>query len=264
MGKFRRGYSHAHEEERRRETERASWGRKLYEFYLSGDGDEADVVFLNEEPVECFVHNRVAHRNGRQVFDTVVCTRGDDCPDCEGGEKATYKGAYLVLDTRPYEGKDQNGRRRTLPYTLRFYLPGIRVVSALERISSKYGLLNRAVTIARSGKGTQTSYHVDRTDDMWSLNVEEMRELMRSDEMKALYNGDPDDIYAIIEQQLDLRLSTCDEEAENGKEGRDSRSDIVGRGGARDSEAAAPPKKKSPFKSRAQAAVAEKDDDLPF
>ena len=44
---------------------------------------------LNEEPVECFVHNRVARRNGKEFFDTVVCTRDADCPDCENGDRAT-------------------------------------------------------------------------------------------------------------------------------------------------------------------------------
>ena len=234
MAKFRRGFSHAKEEAKRMEKERAAWGKKLYEFYLSNDGDEADVVFLNEEPVECFVHNRVARRNGKEFFDTVVCTRDADCPDCENGDKATYKGAFLVIDTRPYEGKDSNGKKKTVPYTLRFYLPGIRVVSALERVSSKYGLLNRVVNISRSGKGTQTSYHIERSDEIWELDTEEMHELIRSDEVKKIYTGDPEDIYDIIEQQLDLRLSTYEEGAEIENEDEDdSRGNIVKRSGAR-------------------------------
>ena len=234
MAKFRRGFSHAKEEAKRMEKERASWGKKLYEFYLSNDGDEADVVFLNEEPVECFVHNRIVRRNGKEFFDTVVCTRDADCPDCENGEKATYKGAFLVIDLRPYEGKDSNGKKKTVPYTLRFYLPGIRVVSSLERVSSKYGLLNRVVNIARSGKSTQTTYHIERSDEIWELDVEEMHELMRSDEVKKLYKGDPEDIYDIIEQQLDLRLSTYEEDSEKeDEEEDDSRSNIVKRSGAR-------------------------------
>ena len=229
MAKFRRGFFHAKEEAKRIETERASWGKKLYEFYLAGDGEEADVVFLNEEPVECFIHNRVSRRNGKEFFDTVVCTKDEDCPDCENGDRATYKGAFLVIDTRPYEGKDSNGKKKTIPYTLRFYLPGIRVVSALERISSKYGLLNRLVNIARSGKGTQTSYHIERSDDIWELDVGEMHELMRSDELKNLYKGDPEDVYDIIEQQLDLRLSTYEEGSEKdyGDEEEDSRGNVV-------------------------------------
>ena len=232
MAKFRRGFSHAKEEVKRMEKERASWGKKLYEFYLSADGDEADVVFLNEEPVECFVHNRVARRGGKEFFDTVVCTRDADCPDCENGEKATYKGAFLVIDTRPYEGKDASGKKKTVPYTLRFYLPGVRVVTALERISSKYGLLNREVNISRSGKGPQTSYHIERSDNIWDLDVEEMHELMRSDEVKKLYKGDPEDIYDIIYQQLDLLLSNSEGDAEKDEE-EDSRGNIVKRGGAK-------------------------------
>ena len=282
MAKFRRGYAHAKEEAKRQEILRASYGKKLYEFYLSNDGDEAEVVFLNEEPVECFVHNRAARRNGKEFFDTVVCTRDADCPDCENGDKATYKGAYLVLDLRPYEGKDANGKKMTIPYTLRFYLPGIRVVSALERISSKYGLLNRAVNIARSGKSTQTSYHVDRTDDIWELDVAEMHDLMRSDEIKKLYNGDPEDIYDIIEQQLDLRLSTYDENGDKDNDesdADDSRGNVVSRGTARKfgssraktegdesdgaSKAKTAVKKKSPFKTR-QPVEDDEDDDLPF
>ena len=41
MSKFRRGYSHAKEEAKRIETIRASYGKKLYEFFLADDGDEA-------------------------------------------------------------------------------------------------------------------------------------------------------------------------------------------------------------------------------
>ena len=282
MAKFRRGYAHAKEEAKRQEVLRASYGKKLYEFYLSNDGDEAEVVFLNEEPVECFVHNRAARRNGKEFFDTVVCTRDNDCPDCENGDKSTYKGAYLILDLRPYEGKDANGKKITIPYTMKFYLPGIRVVSALERISSKYGLLNRAVNIARSGKSTSTSYHVDRTDDIWELNVDEMHELMRSDEVKKLYSGDPEDIYDIIEQQLDLRLSTYDENGDKEEEEEDSRSNIVSKGSAKKfgsshakteddksngvvSTKKTIGKKKSPFKARQPVEDDEDDDyDLPF
>ena len=196
----------------------------------------------------------------------MVCSRDDNCPDCENGDKPSYKGAYLLVDLRPYEYTDSKGKKKEQPCSIRFYLPGIRVVSSLERISSKYGLMNRVVNIARSGRGQNTTYHIDRTDDESDFTTEELRDLLVSDEIKKLYNGNDEDIYKIIEQQLDVRLSSISDDEDEDKE-NDGRDAIVKRrsfGSKRneEKETEKPAKKRKPFKAWKK--DNSEDDDLPF
>jgi len=273
MSIFKRGYIVARDEAKKAEERRASFGKMIYEFYLTDDKDEAEVVFLNEEPVNCFTHNRISRRNGKEFFDTVVCTQDENCPDCNDGERATYKGAYLIVDLRPYEYKDDKGKKQTKEQTLRFYMPGNRIVTQLDRISTKYGLADSIMNIVRHGKGTKTNYIVENTNEEYSFSKKELETLM-TDEVKKLYNGSEESIYDIIEQQLEIRLSSTGEDADEEKEDTDDgRSNIVRKGSRKtkdeDDEGedrSEPPrtvlrKRKSLFKSRQ---AIDDSDDLPY
>ena len=196
MGLFKRGYEASREEKARQDKARENAGKKLWRFFLSNDGDEADLRFLTEEPVNFYEHNL---KKGDR-YEQYCCTQDDDCPYCGDGDRPTYKGAYLVVDRRPYEYTDSNGKKQKGKNQVKLYVQGMKVVSQLDRISDKYGLSNRDVTIVRLGKGTQTSYTVERGEEE-KLTKKEIEQLL-PEKLREMYDGTMDSLMSIVEDQL--------------------------------------------------------------
>lgn len=196
MGKmFARGYEASREEKARQDKARENAGKKLWRFFLSEDGDEADLRFLTEEPVNFYEHN--VKRGDK--YEQYCCT-GDNCSLCEDGDRPTYKGAYLVVDRREYEYTDENNKKKKGKDQVRLFVQGMKVVSQLDRISEKYGLSNRDVTIIRLGKGTQTTYTVERGEEE-KLSTKEIKNLL-PEKLRDLYDGTMDSLMNIVEEQL--------------------------------------------------------------
>ena len=196
MGLFKRGYEASRAEKERQDKARENAGKKLWRFFLSDDGDEADLRFLTEEPVNFYEHNL---KKGDNRFEQYTCT-GDDCPFCEDGDRPTYKGAYLVVDRREFEYTDQNGKKQKGKNQVRLFVQGMKVVSQLDRISDKYGLSNRDVTIVRLGKGTQTTYTIERGEEE-KLTTKEIKNLL-PEKLREEYDGTMDSLMSIVEEQL--------------------------------------------------------------
>ena len=192
---FARGYEASRAEKERQDLARENAGKKLWRFFLKDDGDEADLRFLTEEPVNFYEHNL---KKGDR-YEQFTCT-GDDCPFCADGDRPTYKGAYLAVDRREYEYTDQNGKKQKGKDQLRLFVQGMKVVSQLDRISDKYGLSNRDVTIVRLGKGTQTTYTVERGDEE-KLSRKEIEQLI-PEKLREDYDGTMDSLMSIVEEQL--------------------------------------------------------------
>ena len=201
MGMFKKGYNAVREEKQRQDENREKAGKNLWRFFLSNDGDEADVRFLTEEPVTFYEHTVKGMRNGKEVYDTVVCSGDDSCSLCASGDKATFKGAFLIWDKRPYEYKDKDGKTQKGKGQLRLYVQGARVLSQLDRISSKYGLTNRTITIVRLGKGTSTTYTLEKGDEEGRLSQAEIKNML-PEKLRDMYNGTMDSLYSIVEECL--------------------------------------------------------------
>ena len=196
MGKlFARGYEASRAEKERQDKARENAGKRLWRFFLSDDGDEADLRFLTEEPVNFYEHNL---KKGDR-YEQYTCT-GEDCPFCEDGDRPTYKGAYLVVDRREYEYKDKDGKKQKGKNQIRLFVQGMKVVSQLDRISDKYGLSNRDVTIVRLGKGTQTTYTIERGEED-KLTTKEIKNLL-PEKLRDEYDGTMDSLMNIVEEQL--------------------------------------------------------------
>ena len=224
MGKmFARGYEASRAEKERQDRARENAGKKLFKFFLKEDGDEADLRFLTEEPVNFYEHNL---KKGDR-FEQFTCT-GDDCPFCEDGDKPTYKGAYLVVDKREYEYTDNNGKKQKGKNQVRLFIQGMKVVSQLDRISDKYGLSNRDVTIVRLGKGTQTTYTIERGDEE-KLTKKEIEQLL-PEKLRDMYDGTMDSLMSIVEDQLMMMTKDYtpdDDEDEDDEEEDTSRRDRI-------------------------------------
>lgn len=223
MGKksmFARGYSASRAEKERQDKARENAGKKLWRFFLKDDGEEADVRFLTEEPVNFYEHNL---KRGDNRYEQFCCT-GEDCPFCADGDKPTYKGAYLIVDHREYE-YERDGKKQSGKDQLRLFVMGMKVVSQLDRISDRYGLSNRDVTIIRLGKGTQTTYTIERGEEE-DLSTKEIKAFL-PERLRDSYDGTMDSLMNIVEEQL-LMLTKDnglddddDEEEEESTSGRD-------------------------------------------
>lgn len=219
MGLFRRGYEASRAEKERQDKARENAGKKLWRFFLANDGDEAELRFLTEEPVNFYEHNL---KKGER-YEQFTCTN-DNCPFCEDGDRPTYKGAYLVIDRREFEYTDQNGKKQTGKNQLRLFVQGMKVVSQLDRISDKYGLSNRDVNIVRLGKGTQTTYTVERGEED-KLTKKEVEQLL-PEKLRDDYDGTMDSLMSIVEEQLLMATKDYlpeddeDEEEEDTRRGR--------------------------------------------
>lgn len=220
MGLFKQGYQAAREEAQRQEEVRANSGKRLWRFFLSKDGDEADVRFLTEEPINFQEHTIKTTRNGKESYDTHICTREvGSCPYCDNGDKPSFKGAFLIIDKREYEFTDKNGKKKKGKGQVRLYVSGARIISQLDRLSSRYGLTKRDYTITRSGSGTATTYMFDRSDDIDKLTPEEIKNFL-PEKLREDYDGTEESLYKILQDQLEMDVSSASS-SDNGEEGDD-------------------------------------------
>ena len=252
MGMFKKGYTAVREEKQRQDENREKAGKNLWRFFLQSDGDEADVRFLTEEPVTFYEHTIKTVRNGKEAYDTAICSGDDSCPLCANGDKPTFKGAFLIWDKRPYETTDaKSGKKKTVEGSLRLYVQGARVLSQLDRISSKYGLTNRTITIIRLGKGTSTTYTIEKGDEEGKLSVAEIKNML-PDKLRESYNGTMDSLYSIIEESLSSSMSGSSDSSEDDDEEYANRSNLVGVEDDNDEDEAPAPRTSSGIKKTAK------------
>lgn len=228
MGMFKKGYTSVREEKQRQDEAREKAGKNLFRFFLTGDGDEADVRFLTEEPVTFYEHTIKGMRGGKEVYDTHICSGDEDCPLCKNGDKPTFKGAFLIWDKRPFEYTDKDNKKQKGEGQLRLYVQGARVLSQLDRISTKYGLTNRTITIVRLGKGTSTSYTIEKGDEEGKLSQAEIKNML-PEKLRESYNGTMDSLYNIVEECLSNSLATSEgNSSDDDDEEYKGRSNLVG------------------------------------
>ena len=223
-GHFKRGYKPLAKEAKRQEAARAARRNRLFEFYLKDDKDEADVRFLLEEPCNIRVH-QVQRKagNGRTFYDSVICTEDDSCPYCEMGDNPTVKGATLIIDRRPFEYTDDNGKKKKGKNQVKLFIQGTKVMGQLERISDKYGLTDRDVTIIRLGTGTGTSYTIERGDEE-PVTMKEIKNAL-PDWCRDEYDGTEDSLYDILEAQLEKMMAKADDDDEDYEDEYDEEDD---------------------------------------
>lgn len=222
MALFKRGFKAVDEEKKRQEKNRENKGKGLFKFFLSKDGDEADITFLTEEPINYYAHNIKTYVDGKERFNEVPCI-GDNCPHCKNGEKTTFKSAWLVIDHRPYSYTDKEGKVQEGQDQIRLFIYGTKIASQLDRVSQKYGLSRRLMTMVRLGKGTSTSYTFERGDKQ-VFSDSEIEELL-PDALRKDFDGTEESLYTILEKQILMMAGVDDEEEE--EEDEDDRSSLV-------------------------------------
>lgn len=219
MGMFKKGFEANRQEKARQEKMAENRGKKLFRFFLAKDGDEADLIFLTEEPINFQEHNVKGSRNGKEVFNQFTCTGDDNCELCNDGDRPSFKGAFLVWDGRPFEYTDKNGKKQKAEGSLKLFVYGTKVISQLDRISSKYGLAGREITMVRLGSGTSTSYTFERGDKV-SLTEKEITNML-PEKLREEYDGTEESLYAIIERQLEMNVKGYNGESNDDSDDED-------------------------------------------
>lgn len=204
MSMFKKGFSVAREERERQAKAQEARGKRIFNFFLTKDGEEADVIFLTEEPVNYFEHTIKGVHNGKEVYNKYTCTQDNNCEFCNKGDNPSFKGAFLVYDTRPFTYKDKDGNEKEAEGSVKLLTYGTKSLSQLDRLSTKYGLAGRTITVVRTGKGTATTYTFERGDKE-DLSEDDIRDLL-PDKLKDDYDGTEDSLYKIIEEQLKLNV----------------------------------------------------------
>lgn len=263
MGLFKKGYTAVREEKKRQDENRAKMGKQLWRFFLSGDGDEATVRFLTEEPINFYEHTVKSMRNGKEHYENVICTKDiGGCPLCDGGDRPSFKGAFLIYDKRPYEYTDKDNKKKKGQGQVRLYIQGARVLSQLDRLSERYGLTNRDYIISRTGSGTSTTYMFDRTDDIGKLTEAEITNML-PEKLREMYNGTEESLYAIVQNQLEMLVnggSDDDDEEDYEEEDKTTsrRSKLVSIDDDDDEDEDEPVRSRSSLKSPAKKTAAKK------
>lgn len=268
MGKiFKRGYEASREEVAKQEEYRKKMGNRIYTFFIKagkgGRNAEAEVNFLTEEPVNFDQHT--VKRGDK--YETYTCS-GAGCPLCADGNRPTAKGAYLIVDQRHFEYEDKNGKTREGDEQIRLFVQGMRVVSQLDRLSNRYGLADKDMTVVRMGSGTSTTYMFEQGEDN-KYSVKHIKELL-PESIAEEWDGTKDGLMSIIEEQLTLEMaggeSDDDEDIDDGY--ADDDEEVVKE----------PPKKKksglsskigkkkskSTFKKRGSKYLDDDEDEVPF
>ena len=234
MGLFKKGYNAVREEKKRQDENREKMGKQLWRFFLTDDGEEATVRFLTEEPINFYEHTVKTNRGGKEHYDNVICTNElGGCSLCDGGDRPSFKGAFLVFDKRPYEYTDKDGKKKKSKGQLRLYVQGARVLSQLDRLSERYGLTDRDYIITRSGKGTSTTYMFDRTDDVGKLSQAEITNML-PEKLRDDYDGTMESLYNIVQNQLEMLVNGVsdddddEDERDDYESTSDSRRNLVG------------------------------------
>ena len=73
---------------------RENAGKNLRRFFLQNEGDEAQIRFLTEEPINFYEHNVKSVGN---KFSTQICL-GADCPKCADNDRPSFKSAWIIHD----------------------------------------------------------------------------------------------------------------------------------------------------------------------
>ena len=233
MAIFSRGFDAMKKNEEKSKMQ--SGGSQIWRLFLSNDGDEAPIIFLNEQPINFYEHAVQKKRNGKDYFENVVCT-GANCDHCDNGSRPSPKSAWLVIDQRTNTFKDREGNEKTVENQIRLLVQGTKFASVCDRMSSKYGLTDREWTFVRMGKGKQTSYTLERGDEL-DLDLDEIQALLPN-MYKDMYDGTEDSVLDIIEKVL-MPVVEDDEEEEDDDNG------LISSGDDEEEDEDETPKKKS-------------------
>lgn len=202
---FKRGFKAVKEEEERREQLKEQFQGKLWRVFFPKDADddyEIPVRFLTDEPI-CYSEHSLKI-NGKYV--NAYC-KGDGCPHCANDNKPRFVGAFLVIDRTEFSYTNKEGKKVEGKDRVKLLVRGTQDLAVLDRLNTKYGLLDRDWAIYKTGKDTSTKWNFERGD------IEEMTEKEIQALLPESLRGK--DLYEILEEEIMGTESDVEEEEED-------------------------------------------------
>lgn len=133
--------------------------RSFLPTFMLREGEEADIRFITDVPITFYEHFVPGLKR------SFTCSQTADCPLCGSGNKPSFRGAYLVIDTRNEEWEDkETGEKKSRKNTLKVMKHGIKALQVLDRKHQKKGLKNFDWNVSRTGSGTTTTYDFEAID----------------------------------------------------------------------------------------------------
>lgn len=132
-------------------------GGRSYATYLNiEEGETAEVLFLEETPIKFWQHRVYDQKvkKGQGGYRVFSCTRQPDCPLCVAGDTPTFKVAWNVLHIDDEEGPK-----------VKLWVKGIKFAELFEKKAARFDITKERVILERIGKGKNTQYTIDRTND---------------------------------------------------------------------------------------------------
>lgn len=209
--KIQRGFKAVKKEQERREKEKEMRQGKLWRVFFPSKCDsdyEIPVRFLTDEPI-CYYEHTI--KEGAK-YNQYTCT-GDNCPHCKDGDKPRFVGAFLVIDRTEfeYDEKDEKGNKTGKKVKgkdrLKLLVRGQQDLAVLDRLNSKFGLLDRDWAIYKTGTDTSTKWNFERGE------VEEWTEKAIQNLLPDKYRGK--DFYDIVMEQIQAPEESEDAEEED-------------------------------------------------
>lgn len=153
---FSQGYSAVDEYAAELEYKRQNAGKKFTPNVQIDAGQSAVLRILHDEPIT-FKEHYLPALQGRRSYTCLMGTE-DSCPMCDAGNKPGFRGAFLVIDHRPYSYESADGTKHSGDMQVSIFKQGIRVLQGMQTLAVKKGLSNRSYDVTRTGKGTDTTY----------------------------------------------------------------------------------------------------------
>lgn len=163
MSWFSQGYEKVNQ--RVQEIEEAMNRPRVFDFIIKEDEEDVVVRFLTAEPITYYEHFLQNIKRSFTCPDGGDLTKGT-CPLCAAGNRANFKGAYLVADHRHEEWTDNQGKKQTRHNALKIAKFGVRGLKAIEKQHEKLrkkgyinGIIDVDMEVTRSGKNQDTNYN---------------------------------------------------------------------------------------------------------
>jgi len=200
--KIKRGYKAVREETDRREKAKELKKGRLWRFFISKkDPEDIPIRFLTEEPI-CFYEHTI---NEGGKFLNIPCI-GEGCTHCDV-KKPTYMAGWLIVDGREVEVDEKDasgsktGKKKIIKDRIKVLVRGMTTAGQLDRLSRKFGLLDKMWYVTRTGDGTGTVWNFDRGDT----------DELTDKQMKALFAQLPEELrtldpYDIVEGQIQMEV----------------------------------------------------------
>lgn len=145
-------------DEAERKARKASAG-KSWRFYLK-DGEDASITFLDGEIDEETGILDIPYLNEHRVKidgywrDVACIEEHEPCPLCAAGETKSFVGLLTILDHRPREWEDKDGKTHKEAVSKRLFAAKSETLKQLTKLASKRedGLVGSTYDVSRTGE----------------------------------------------------------------------------------------------------------------